>query len=153
MKLALQIILLLGSEIMFAQTANINIDADYDSIPFLKFADEIEAKHPVKFYFDKSLFDSVFIVQREQKTTLSAILDDSFRDLGLNYLMDGPNILITRNYKIFTALPRDFFIVDNDADNSPLDSIDLRYAFIEQASQEESNGGKSIISIGDPANR
>ena len=67
--------------------------------------------------------------------------------------MDGPNILITRNYKIFTALPRDFFIVDNDADNSPLDSIDLRYAFIEQASQEESNGGKSIISIGDPANR
>jgi hypothetical protein len=153
MKCAFQIILCFWSVVISAQISNINIDADYDSVAFLDFVNDMEREYSIKFYFNKSWLNTVIVNQTHLPTNLATILDDSFDDLGLNYLIDGPNVLITNNYKITTTLDENFFTIENNTGKKYSDTIDLKHAFIERVSKKEQKSDNGHINIGNPANR
>lgn len=159
MKLSLHIILFLLPVFVSAQTSNINIAKDYDikancdSMAFLNFVGNFEKEHPVKFYFNKSWLDKVVVKQTHTQTNLSQVLYDSFKGSNLDYLIDGSNIIITKNYKINTTLPENFFSLENNIVNHSYDSIDLKYTFLNQEKVKVDNLINKVIYIGSPTNR
>jgi hypothetical protein len=154
MKFALQIILSFLPVFASAQINNINIKANYNSIAFIDFVQTMEKEHPVKFYFDKTWVDSVIVKQTRVPMSLTQLLDDSFDGLTLSYLIDGSNIIITSNYIINSSLPKNFFTVENlTNDISDNDTIDLKYAFIEQAEKKEKAIDNKVVTVGDPSKK
>jgi hypothetical protein len=153
MKIFLQLFLCLWSVVISAQVNSIMINADYDSIAFLDFVDDMEKKHTIRFYFDKSWLDTIIVKQKHLPTSLPMILDDSFEGLVFDYFIDGSNVLITKNYKITNKLPEDFFATEKKPDEKYSDTINLKYAFIEKSIKKEVKNDIGIRNIGNPVNR
>lgn len=148
MKLILPIIFCVLPVFAAAQISNIKIEANYDSTAFLSFVNTMETEHHVKFYFNKSWVDSLVVKQKKLPTDLGQVLLQSFMGSGLNYLIDGSNIIITQNYRIKTTLPVNFFTNESKTEDNHLGTIDLNYAFIKQS--KKSDLANKITIIGDP---
>jgi hypothetical protein len=150
MKIALCILLCFLPVFVSAQTNNIKIETSYDSTAFLDFARKIEKEYAVKFYFKKAWLDSVKVKQNHVPTYLGPLLDESFKGLNLNYLIDGKNIIITKNYKIINKLSESFFKREDYNGNNPSDTIDLKAAFIVQSKKTTPDLSSGPINIGGP---
>ncbi|MBK5261072.1 MAG: carboxypeptidase-like regulatory domain-containing protein [Peptostreptococcaceae bacterium] len=159
MKLFIQILLCFLTFFVSAQRSNINIVEDfdikvnYDSTAFLNFVTTFEKEHPVKFYFNEFWLDKVLVRQIQTPTNLSQVLYDSFKDSNLNYFIDGSNILITKNYKIKTTLPGNFFRLEKNIVNNSSDSIELINSFFNRGKNEVPNLNNKIVYIGNPSNK
>jgi len=159
MKLSLYLILCILPFFISAQTAKINrlteynIKVNYDSTSFLNFVDNIEKENSVKFYFNKSWLNNVIVKQTHTPTNLSRVLYDTFKGLNLNYLIDGSNILITCNYKIYATLPDNFFDSGINIIKNNSDSISLDYTFLHQEKTKVIDSSNKIIYIGNKTNR
>ena len=136
-----------------AQKSAITIHANYDSTSFLNFMQTIEKENQVKFFYSKLWVDTLLVRQAHVPTSLTELLDESFDGLELNYFIDNRNILITKNYKIETTLPPNFFVKAKVKANNPSDTIDLRKAFIRQTENEEAKTSNRVITIGNSATR
>ena len=148
MKLILQIIFCIIPVFVSAQIIDIKIEANYDSTAFLSFVNTIEKEHHVKFYFNKAWLNSMEVRQKKVPTDLEQVLLQSFKGSGLDYLIDGSNIIITQNYKIRTTLPVNFFMNESKTEDNYLDTVDLNYAFIKQKKKNDLDN--KITMIGDP---
>ena len=159
MKLSLCIILFFLPFFVSSQTNSIsiakdyNIKVNYDSTAFLNFVSSYEKEHSVRFYYNKSWLDTVTVKQTHTPTNLSQILFDSFKATNLNYLIDGSNVIITKNYSISTILPENLFHIENNIVNNSSDSFDLKFTFINEEKTKKTNLNDKIIYIGNPANR
>ena len=159
MKVSLCIILYLLPFVVYAQPGNINKTKDYelkinyDSTAFLSFVHNVEKEYSVKFYFNESWLTKVNVMQAHTPTNLSQVLYDSFKGSDLNYLIDGPNIIITNNYNIDATLPENFFNFENKIVNNSSDSIELKYTFLNQEKMIIPDLNNKIIYIGNQTNR
>ncbi len=153
MKSILLLLIFSGSLTVSAQVNKIIINTDYNSTDFIDFVHDIEKKHPVNFYFNKSWLDTVVVIQKSLPANLTRILDNTFQNTGFDYLTDGMNVLITKNYKITTDIHKNFFNADVKPENHYSDTIDLKYAFIERSVKKEAVKKNGTRIIGNPANR
>lgn len=148
MKKALCILLCFLPVFVSAQINNIKIETSYDSTAFLDFARKIEKEYAIKFYFNKAWLDTVKVKQNHVPTYLGPLLDESFKGLNLNYLIDGQNIIITKNYKIINKLSESFFKREDYNGINPSDTIDLKSAFIEPSKKKTPDLSSGPINIG-----
>src|SRR5690554_6516509 len=95
--------------IVSAQIGQLEIKADYDSIPFTEFATELEQNEDLHFFFKKTWVDTIVVKQNRIPLTLEQLLNDTFKGSYLNSYFDGSNIIVTNKYPIHTTLPDDFF--------------------------------------------
>jgi len=159
MKLVIQLILCFLPYIVSAQSENNNISRNYDinvkydSIPFQSFVNIMEKEHPIKFYFNKTWIDKVIVKQTRVPSNLKEILQESFKGSKLDFLIDGSNIIITNNYIINKELPINFFIVENTNETIASDTLDSKYAFLNQEKTMGISTENKIISFGNPSNK
>ncbi|MDP4270802.1 MAG: TonB-dependent receptor [Bacteroidota bacterium] len=128
----------------------IHIESKVDSVPFIDFVKKIERDHVVKFYFDPTRLDSVRVRQSAKSVSIGQILDDSFKGQPLNYFVDGPNIIITRNYKIVSSLPPNFFYFSQTAKTAIPEDNNETYAFLKSPVEPVADSKSKVITIGKP---
>ena len=128
----------------------IHIESKVDSVPFIDFVKKIERDHVVKFYFDPTRLDSVRVRQSAKSVSIGQILDDSFKGQPLNYFVDGPNIIITRNYKIVSSLPPNFFYFSQAAKTAIPEENNETYAFLKSPVEPVVDSKSKVITIGKP---
>jgi outer membrane receptor for ferrienterochelin and colicin len=150
MKLAVTFILCVFPLLVASQTSteNITLNSNYDSMTFVDFVNRVEQDHNVKFYFNKSWVDSIVVKQSLVPVSLRQLLNDSFKELPLKYLIDGTNIIITKNYQIVRSLPDDYFIVKSENVDISTKTDDGDYAFLKKPDIQIVDSKNKIINIG-----
>ena len=141
------LILCLLPFVVSAQMGQKQIEADYDSIPFAEFVSKLEQNEGVHFFFRKAWVDTFVVKQNRVPITLKQLLDDTFNGSYLNCFIDGPNIIITNNYPIYTALPEHFFAEKDKLKYGILDTIEVKYAFVDRTDKNQNQG---VLKFGDP---
>ncbi|MBN2613301.1 MAG: TonB-dependent receptor [Bacteroidales bacterium] len=141
------------SQIISAQVDSIVVDTDYHSMKFIEFVDAMESKHHIRFYFKDSWFDTVYVNQRKTPSILPDILSNTFDGTSFNYLVDGKNIIVTKNYRITKHLPDNYFDRSDKPTIPAADTVDLKYAFLEKTEKKEIKSKNGTLVIGNPANR
>lgn len=133
--------------VVSAQTGQKQIEADYDSIPFVEFVSKLEQKEGIHFFFRKAWVDTFVVRQNRVPITLKQLLEDTFNGSYLTCFFDGPNIIITNNYSIHTALPEHFFPKNDKSQIDMLNTTEVKYAFVDRANKNQSQG---VLKFGDP---
>ncbi len=93
--------------------------------------------------------DSVLVKRNGTLTDLSHILDESFRNLPMDFIIDGSNIIITNNYEIQTSLPEDFFEVNQNKKRGRIEVNETKATFVNNLEKKEAIITKQLIFIGD----
>ena len=132
--------------IVSAQIGQLEIKADYDSIPFTEFATELEQNEDLHFFFKKTWVDTIVVKQNRIPLTLEQLLNDTFKGSYLNSYFDGSNIIVTNKYPIHTTLPDDFFAAKKKPRQQSLHTPEVQYAFIDQA---EKKADPDVLKFGD----
>lgn len=132
--------------IVSAQIGQLEIKADYDSIPFTEFATELEQNEDLHFFFKKTWVDTIVVKQNRIPLTLEQLLNDTFKGSYLNSYFDGSNIIVTNKYPIHTTLPDDFFAAKKKPQQQSLHTPEVQYAFIDQA---EKKADPDVLKFGD----
>jgi hypothetical protein len=135
----------------YAQIGEIQIEADFNSMPFTEFVSKLEQKENLRFFFMEAWVDTIVVKQQSIPITLKQLLYDTFNDTYLNYFFDGPNILITNNYPIHATLPENFFLATKeelqDITNTTEVEKEVRYAFVDPGTKKQTQG---VLRFGDP---
>jgi hypothetical protein len=82
---------------------------DFNKATFNEFINRIEALTAYRFFYDHNLTDSLVITGTESNKPVSVILDKALLYSNLQYVIYGNYIFITRDRKIVTQLPNNFF--------------------------------------------
>ena len=147
----LLLILCLFPLFAYAQIGEIQIEADFNSMPFTEFVSKLEQKENLRFFFMEAWVDTIVVKQQSIPITLKQLLYDTFNDTYLNYFFDGPNILITNNYPIHATLPDNFFLATKeelqDITNTTEVEKEVRYAFVDPGTKKHTQG---VLRFGDP---
>lgn len=86
------------------------ISGRFVHLPGVRFFQQIEAKTPYFFYYDRSQLDSVFVNLTVNQQPLTDILRQAFTGTDLQFAVDAQNrVFITRKTSLIPSLPKDFF--------------------------------------------
>jgi CarboxypepD_reg-like domain/TonB-dependent Receptor Plug Domain len=103
---------------------------DLEGYTFKQFAEQVELISSYHFYYDPAEIDSLPFNIYTSNNTLSQILDKYFSGTGIFYAIDSVNrVFISRQFKIQTRLPDDFF---RKTTNQPADVYDINLKVDEQ---------------------
>ena len=92
------------------QQSEFIISGKYESTPFDIFVTDIERQIPVQLMYHPKMADSVFITAIFNNESLSRGLNRVFKDFKFSFFINDNNqIIITRDYKVRTDLPINFF--------------------------------------------
>jgi hypothetical protein len=156
MKVFFNLILCLLPVFVNAQTATIKESFskdNSDSISFQNFVTKTEKENSLKFYFNKSWIDKIKIKSTTTSFNISDILLEAFKGTNLSFMINGNDIIIT-NYKIFTTLQDNFFVVDNTTTNDlSADTTETKSAFLSQEKVKIESTDNKVITFGNPANK
>jgi hypothetical protein len=86
------------------------LSGSFSNLKFDDFVKEVEALAPYHFYYNPIELDSLKVTVSANKLTVTDLLQKAFNNTLYNFAIDSSgNIFISKNYKIQTTLPRDFF--------------------------------------------
>jgi len=95
---------------LVGQNNTIVIAKEYDKLSWNIFVKKIEAHFPVRFYYDPILIPEIKILIDSAPIALIDVLQKNFNGYDIFVSMDGfGNIFLTKDYKLTTELPSDFF--------------------------------------------
>ena len=133
--------------VVSAQIGQRQIEADYDSIPFVELVSKLEQNEKLHFFFRKAWVDTIVVKQNRIPITLEQLLDDTFSGSYLNSFFDGSNIIITNNYPIHSTLPEHFFAEKSKPQQEGRNIPEVQYAFIDRADKKTN---PDVLKFGDP---
>lgn len=110
MKKVLFVLFLLSVQIVFSQSKNEErISLSFNELTKLEVIGLIEEKTSFKFYFFKDWIDNKKVTGSYTNISLSALLDELFKDSVLNYyLTKDKRVILTSNGFIYDSLPKGF---------------------------------------------
>jgi hypothetical protein len=135
----------------FAQfVEGVFVKPNLSGVAFVDFVKDVEAQHPMVFYFNKSWVDSVIVKGNGAAQKLTVVLDEAFKNTKLSYVIDGSNIILTNNYKVQTALSDGFFV--NKSQNVPVESKESLSGFAREPEKKVGMSSSGNVVIGNPHN-
>jgi|WetSurSiteA1Bulk_404760.scaffolds.fasta_scaffold00370_5 hypothetical protein len=94
-----------------AQTESLSLDAGYNNLSWNDFIRKTEAQHNVRFYYGADTLPDFKVSLPKEKMPFPDLLNEILRPYHFMAAIDkAGNIFITRNSRIFTTLPDNFFI-------------------------------------------
>ena len=125
------------SETSIAQ--EIRITGEFHNTPFADFIGKVEASNKIHFYYEASDVDSIKVSETFNDIPVTECLKLIFQNTIFQFSIDGSkNIFITKNKRIQTTLPDDFFVpstdkntIDIDSTNATLKKGKIKTAFTE----------------------
>ncbi|WP_411030554.1 carboxypeptidase-like regulatory domain-containing protein [Spongiimicrobium sp. 3-5] len=110
MKKFLTTVLLLGLNLMVAQENLPKISLSFDNATTSEVIRQIEEISDFRFYFQKDWLGDRRISGSYDNADINDVLDTLFKDTVINfYVLNGSQIILTRNNVIYDSLPEDFF--------------------------------------------
>lgn len=111
---------------------------EFRNMTFLQFADELEKKSNLRFFFNPAWVDSLQVNINVSNKTLPEILDEIFTDTELKYAITQTyQIYITLGVPVVTELPIDFFDTGLSGDSTRKKFDYSRYEETEKAKTEK----------------
>ena len=93
-----------------AQQAEKAVSGNFAHVPFDQFAAQLEAQTNVRFYFDPTAVDSLFVTLQVQQQPVRAVLAQALQNTAFHFAIDDENrVFVTSGVAISPALPDDFF--------------------------------------------
>lgn len=82
----------------------ITINGKYTDIPFSQFVINLEAKHPIHFYYAEEWVDSLLIHIEAKDLPLEDFLDEVFRDTDIRFFINQNQIILSKGFSIYPQL-------------------------------------------------
>lgn len=135
-----------------SEPCDISIHQEYDSIPFVEFAKEIEQTYHVNFYFKEEWIDSLFVSNHRIPNNLSQILNDCLKNSSISYYLYNCNkIILSKNYEYVSGIPDQVFQHAVGIPVNPVPKMDV--SFLQHDSKSNLQNKRAITTIGDPSKK
>jgi hypothetical protein len=105
------------------QPDNIVVSGNFINTPFKDFAEEIEMKTPLRFYYQQDRIKDVQISFSGTDVSLAQVLNDPLKEAGLQLFIEGNSIYIYPGERITTELPSYKISWIEHTDTGSLESI------------------------------
>lgn len=124
------------------------ITIDLNNAPFNTFAEVIENQSNYRFYFKPLWVDSLFVSATAVGQPLENILNTALANTDLQFAIDADNqVYVTKNRRIMTELPVDFFNDENERKNDNATAFD--YSDYEKQERKRKAEETKLYNIGD----
>lgn len=142
-------ILLLSYSMLFAQdTAQKKYDVEFKQAKVSAVVADLEAKTGLHFYYDSLLLDSILITANIKQQLLNSILDKTFENTGINFIINKNNVFLTRGSLLKTKLAQGYY---NDRLKLPENRVNTEnrlYTSLETDKVQEAVTPNKIYEIG-----
>jgi hypothetical protein len=125
------------------------IESTTTEILFADFVKDLEKRQAVRFFYESDWLDSVVVKRRGIEASLNEVLDESFKGFPVSYLIDGPNVIITRNYKVQASLPDDFFRREDSENEKQIEAPEILTSYISEQAPKKVRSKDKVV-IGNP---
>ena len=99
MKFLFQVLLILATGELSAQTDRPKITAEYSNTTFVAAVADLERKYPLTFLFDSSWVDSLYILLKAEQIELDIFLDQLLQGTELHsYVTEDYRIILTQDH-------------------------------------------------------
>jgi CarboxypepD_reg-like domain/TonB-dependent Receptor Plug Domain len=93
-----------------AQNNDLSLTISFENTEIIDALNQIENKINVKFYYVDEWIKGEKVTGNYTNASINIILDDIFKETVINfYILDESKIILTRNNRIYDALPQGFF--------------------------------------------
>jgi hypothetical protein len=124
------------------------ISGDFKGQSFSQVVEAIEKQSSYKFYYKPLWTDSLAIELQVQDKPIDQVLTQLFANTDLQYAIDAnKNIYVTKERRILTSLPTDFFHDREAVAQKPTDAFD--YSEYEKRERKQKIAETKLFSIGD----
>ncbi|UOG75328.1 TonB-dependent receptor [Hymenobacter tibetensis] len=92
------------------QPAPKTVSGNFTHVPFEQFVTQVELQADVRFYFDPTTVDSLYITLQVQDQPVAAVMERALQNTTLRFAIDDENrVFVTAGLAIDPALSTDFF--------------------------------------------
>ena len=134
-----------GLSNLYSQNVKEKISVEFNNNSFEQIVSILEEKSRFKFFYEEDWFHKQTFTGSFNNQSIDNILIKLFEDTTLNFYLDNNNVIITKNVKITSALPQDFFqntFKKDSTSNAPI----FREAYSRRNGSEAA--ANTIIKIG-----